>query len=321
MLPNKKVSEITNTANGVVVNCADGTSYEGSIVIGADGAHSEVRSQMNLIAQQTSPAQGAALNTAAPYLTTYRALWFRFPTSLGLRPGQVHEAHGNGLGTQMFAGDDTAVVAAYERLERPTRERPRYTQADQDALVERWANVPIAHGLTLKKAFDARLSADLVDLEEGVVEYWSSGRMVLAGDAAHKYTPSTGSGCNTGIIDVVVLVNELRKIINPEHGNNAPSEESIAAAFKTYQDTRYGLVTAGCKASAGATATATWQNTALKLFDKYVLPNATLQKFLAEKGASTTAQSPIFDFIGGSEQMTGKVPWTQSIMPKSALCA
>lgn len=42
----KRVSRIDHSQNGVVVKCKDGTSYEGSVVIGADGCHSTVRQEM-----------------------------------------------------------------------------------------------------------------------------------------------------------------------------------------------------------------------------------------------------------------------------------
>lgn len=315
MFPNKKVSGITNTNDGVTISCADGTSYTGSILIGADGAHSQVRKQMRLLAQHESPSLGVALDAEQPFLTTYRALWFRFPTSLGLNPGEAHESHGNGLGCQVFAGNDTAIAGVYEKLDKPTRERSRYTRADQDAIVNKWGDVQIAKNLSLKKAFESKTHADLVDLEEGVVEHWSHGRIVLAGDAAHKYTPSTGSGCNTGIVDVVVLANELSKIYNKD--NATPTLDSITTAYRNYQDARQEIVAAGCKASAGATATSTWSSMGLKLFDKYILPNNTLQKILADMGASRFADSPVFDYINGAEPMIGKVPWTQPIKPDS----
>lgn len=42
----KKVTHISHFDNRVVVRCADGTAFEGDIVIGADGVRSEVREQM-----------------------------------------------------------------------------------------------------------------------------------------------------------------------------------------------------------------------------------------------------------------------------------
>ncbi|KAK6857601.1 FAD/NAD(P)-binding domain-containing protein [Apiospora arundinis] len=46
LLPNKKVTSLHKTEDGVVVKCTDGTLYEGTLIIGADSAYSAVRSHM-----------------------------------------------------------------------------------------------------------------------------------------------------------------------------------------------------------------------------------------------------------------------------------
>lgn len=43
---NKKVTAITKTPTGVSVSCSDNTTYEGHILIGADGAYSTVRQKL-----------------------------------------------------------------------------------------------------------------------------------------------------------------------------------------------------------------------------------------------------------------------------------
>ncbi|KAF7537153.1 hypothetical protein G7054_g3981 [Neopestalotiopsis clavispora] len=320
MLPNKKVSNITSTSTGVTVECTDGTSYEGSIIIGADGAHSKVRQQMRTLAMQSSNGEGSTVNAENPFLTTFRALWMRFPTNIGLTPGQAHETHGDKLGIQLFAGDDTAVMGMYERLPQPTRERHRYNQEDEEALINRWGHLPLTDGLTVRDAYNAKLYTGFVDLEEGVVEHWSWNRIVLAGDAAHKFTPSTGSGCNNGIADVVVLVNELHKIISSATAESAePTVEQLTTVFKTYQEARHENVAMGCQQSGNATAMATWQNTVLKIVDKYVMPNQMVQKYFMSKGAITFSKSPVFDFVYGPEPLTGEVPWVQPILASKEL--
>ena len=46
ILTGKRVSRIDHNQDGIVVRCRDGTSYEGSVVVGADGVHSIVRQEM-----------------------------------------------------------------------------------------------------------------------------------------------------------------------------------------------------------------------------------------------------------------------------------
>ncbi|KAM5347271.1 hypothetical protein ACJ41O_010276 [Fusarium nematophilum] len=309
VLTSKKVANIKLVENGVEAICADGTSYQGSVIVGADGAHSLVREQMRTLALEAGSDE---VNDEKPFLTTYRALWVRFPTSsAGISAGVTSETHGPNAATQLFSGEETTVVGVYERLDEPTRDRVRYTMADQVALVERWGHLPLVPGkLSLKDAFSSRLQSGLVSLEEGVAKHWSfDGRIALLGDAAHKFTPSTGAGCNNGIIDVVALVNELEKIAKK---NSSPSSDEISAAFKTYQDSRMEAVTAGCAGAGQATASATWQTGVHKFIDKHVLASHAVQKFFNNRVASRTAQTPAVEFVASKEGFSGNVPWVKT---------
>ncbi|KAH7245429.1 hypothetical protein BKA59DRAFT_437590 [Fusarium tricinctum] len=307
ILTNKKVSDIIPSPDGVKVSCHDGTSYEGSIVIGTDGAHSFVREKMRALALAEGSEQ---VNDEKPFLTTFRALWLRMPTKLaGIEPGMTCETHGPGAATQLFSGEDSAVMGLYEKLDTPTRDRVRYTEADQEALVERWGHIPLTPGgnLTLKEAFSARTQSGLVSLEEGVVNHWSwGGRIVLAGDSAHKFTPSTGAGCNNGLIDVVALVNHLYSL---RQSTPSPTTTQLASAFQSYQASRMATVVEACDGAGRATSSATWQTGVFKFVDKYVIGISAIQNMLIGLGAPKMAKSPRLTFIEGPERFVGTVPW------------
>ena len=314
VLPNKKLSSIATTADGVIATCADGLSYTGSIVIGADGAHSMVR---DLMSRLSFEARATEKDLETPFLTTYRALWVRFSRPSNSAPGTTCETHGRKAATQYFTGEHTGVVGVYERMDAPTRERVRYTKEDQDALVDRWGHLPLTPDgkVTLRDVYDSRLEAGLVSLEEGVVRDWSyGGRIVLTGDAAHKFTPSTGEGCNNGVVDIIALVNELHALVNDLQvssgsSNSAPSSEALASAFRAYQALRLPDVEAKWQGSSKATATATWQTGIHRLIDRQILSRRAVQQFLTKQGAPAIARTPAFDFVAAEEQLVGRVPW------------
>jgi 2-polyprenyl-6-methoxyphenol hydroxylase-like FAD-dependent oxidoreductase len=322
---NKRVDTITTSDSGVTVTCTDGSTYTGSTVIGADGAHSRVRAQMRSLALEQGTPE-ADLNEELPYLTTFRCLWIRFPTEMGLKGGDCYEVHGTGAAIQVFAGEDTCVAGLYETLDKPTRERLRFTQADQDAIIEKWGHLPISNsGLTLKAAYTNQLEAGMVSLEEGVVRHWSDGkgRMVLVGDAKHKFTPSTGQGCNHGIADVVVLVNRLHRLLSSsassleqQQERRNPTGEELQAVFSRYQEDRHEDVVKTCEGSGTATSTATWSTFMKWFMDKYVLSMVWFQRHYADGAvAAKMARIPVLDFVEGEEEIKGRVPYINLIKP------
>lgn len=82
---NKKVDGIENTEDGVVVTCTDGSKYEGSIVIGADGVHSNVRSIIREHMLQEAP--NADVDDTCPFPAEYKTLWCSVPRRWEFTPG------------------------------------------------------------------------------------------------------------------------------------------------------------------------------------------------------------------------------------------
>jgi 2-polyprenyl-6-methoxyphenol hydroxylase-like FAD-dependent oxidoreductase len=305
MHPNKKVHSINTTPTSATVRCTDGTSYTGTLIIGADGAHSLIRSQMRTLALAHPSTPASAINPAHPFLTTYRSLWIRFPTTSDLLPGDANETHGVDLAIQTFVGDETSVIGMYERLPQPTTERLRFGPADEAEFISRWGDLPLSEKVTVRDAYTSRVQSGLVSLEEGVVPNWSWDRIVLVGDAAHKFTPSTGAGCNNGMVDVVVLVNELARVAS----GGEPGMEEITRAFGAYQEKRFEAVVEGCKGAGQATATATWKSGVYKFMDLHVIGSKTVQRFFMQRAAAGIAATPALEFVEEGGLPEGRVPW------------
>lgn len=317
ILTNKEVSSISTNQEGVTVSCADGSSYAGSLVIGADGAQSTVREYMRTLALEAGSEQ---VNDEQPFLTTYRCLWIRFPTIISPRlyPGFASETHGQDVATQSFGGKGTAVARVYERMKKPTR---KCTEYSQPAFIERWKHLPLTANdkFTLRDAFENRIEAGLVSLEEGVVQNWSWGsRVVLAGDAAHAFTPSTAAGCNNGILDIVALANELHAALGnarAEAGTQdaVPTADRIEAAFRAYQETRRDAVVEICEDASNTTSLTTWGTWAHRSLDRYGLAWRVVQGYMVKQAVSGAANMPVFEYVAGEERLTGKTPWVNPV--------
>ena len=99
------------------------------------------------------------------------------------------------------------------------QKRHHYTPRDQATLVASLGHHHLSPAYTVQDIWAKCTWSHMSDLEEGVIKRaWydtstKDGRMVLAGDAAHRMTPNTGLGLNEGIQDVVALTNSLCSLL------------------------------------------------------------------------------------------------------------
>lgn len=344
VLTNKVVTDITTDESGVTVRCADGTRHDGSVVVGADGTHSVVRRHMRTLALQAAPSAAAAdVDEEEPFVSEYRMMWCSFPSQ---GEGEEHggagaaqDTHGDGRSVQFLTGGTRSWMFVYEQLPAPTRDRARYTADDVAAYAEKWGDLPVdSEGLRVRDMFAQRHHAGMTNLEEGVLRRWSwGGRLVLAGDAAHKFTPNAGLGYNNGIQDAAALTNELYRALHPSpysdekadekrSSNNAaaaaagPSAEVLGAAFERYQAVRRAAVESDFSASAFHTRTDAWRTTLHWLWDQWVLPRVPERLMLwvvRRLVGGSVARGVALDFLGGEEPFVGSIPWAHPIGGKS----
>jgi 2-polyprenyl-6-methoxyphenol hydroxylase-like FAD-dependent oxidoreductase len=71
ILTRKRVQKVDMNDEGVTVQTTDGSTYQGDILVGADGIHSTVRGEMWRIANEMSPGWIPA---------DEHACWFASPT-------------------------------------------------------------------------------------------------------------------------------------------------------------------------------------------------------------------------------------------------
>ncbi|OAQ98954.1 hypothetical protein LLEC1_00604 [Akanthomyces lecanii] len=309
----KDICQVKETAEGVTAICSDGSSYEADMIIGADGVHSQVRAHINR--SSSRQVVDEKQEDREFFDAYYTCLWMRF-SSEGLCAGSTFETHGNGASTQMFVSPHHAVAGVYERLSEPIRAHRIFTGEDERALVSRWKDLPLStdRTVTLGAAYNRRIASGLVALQEGVHQTWSSGgRLVLVGDAAHVFTPITGAGCNNGILDVVVLVNELHSLLDAK--NTKPDSEALRKAFDSYESFRKEKVMSECQTATQVAATASWQSTLRRLADQYLISLSWVQKLMMKHASAKIASTPGFYFLPADEHVHGKILWRPSGFP------
>ncbi|XDG02627.1 hypothetical protein ABKA04_002242 [Annulohypoxylon sp. FPYF3050] len=229
---NKRVVSVNVPDDGVSVECADGTTIKGSIVIGADGVHSKTRQCMQALAEGKPPPDKAK----SPYVTTYRMLFGNIPIPPQLGQGINYECSSERVSTQIVTGETQAWLGIYEALDKPTSERVRYTDEDIEKVIQKYGHLYAAPGCRIRDVYPTHTGRiGLINLEEGRVDKWSWNRIVLVSDAVRKLEPHAGLGYNSGLADMVVLVNKLRNLLKTDP---SPTTKQLEAVFADYQKDR-----------------------------------------------------------------------------------
>jgi 2-polyprenyl-6-methoxyphenol hydroxylase-like FAD-dependent oxidoreductase len=153
----------------------------------------------------------------------------------------------------------------------------------------------------------------MTDLDEGMVEHWYSGRMVLVGDACHKMTPNAGLGFNNGVQDAVVLCNNLRKLLEDSPVSN-PRSDTITATFERYQFTRQAAARKDVTISMHFTRIQAWANWTYRLLARWILPYRFMQRLSARHMCHSFSAGEIVSYLPGKDLFSGNMPWS-NIMP------
>ncbi|KAG0074940.1 hypothetical protein BGZ90_010342 [Linnemannia elongata] len=205
----------------VHIQAADGTTYQGDILVGADGAYSAIRKRIyeKLKTEGTLP----------------KADQEDLPFSCTCLVGQT----------------DVLDVEEFPELKDDNRaaQEQRFRNSDNSewgpfaaqSMCDETRGFPISIGtgkMTLGDLYE-RTPKELISkvmLEEKIFRTWHSGRTVLLGDACHKVHPAGGQGAVTAMHDAVALANLIYALPSTKLSD-------IQQAFTEYQAERLPLVT------------------------------------------------------------------------------
>jgi 2-polyprenyl-6-methoxyphenol hydroxylase-like FAD-dependent oxidoreductase len=216
----KKLVDLENGTQGVVATFVDGTTAEGTFLIGCDGVHSRTR---RLINPDASPPHYTDLIGTGGF-----AAHSRFAPT----PDTMHFVFGKRafFGYHVSASQDLYWFANILQREPPSR-------GDLDLIAsEEWQQrmLDLFHE-------DIPLICEMIRaIESTIIGYpfydiptqpvWHKGRTVLVGDAIHAVSPSAGQGASLAVEDAAALAKCLRDI--PDH----------TLAFTTYERLRRARV-------------------------------------------------------------------------------
>ncbi|QIG41683.1 FAD-dependent oxidoreductase [Nocardioides anomalus] len=191
-----RIASLSQDADGVDVEFASGTRRRFSLVVGADGLHSSLRSMVFGPRSQYVRHLGMAL------------AFFTVPNDFGVDGWLVdHQADGRWAGLRPVP-DPTRAIAMVS-FPAPTFDVDVRDVVAQKRLVREamagfgWETARILEHV------DAAEDFYLDQVAQVVLPRWSSGRVGLIGDAAFCASPMSGGGTGMALVGAYVLAGEL----------------------------------------------------------------------------------------------------------------
>lgn len=256
LLLNKRMKRIDHTSTGVTIHCEDGTSYDGDMVIGADGVNSKVRQEMWRIAGQEDPDY-FSVEEKTKMTAEYRCLFGISDPVPGLEsPGVCDLCYDKAKSFLVITGKDKRVYWFYfEKLDKVYKhgeaDFPKYTRTDAEKVAADNLDRKFHETLSLGDLWKTKVTYTLVPMEEALFDKWSWGRIATIGDCAHKMTANHGQAGNNAIESAAALANQLYTL-NASHKKSPQSIQTseISSAFRKWQAKRQARIEATCKEAA-----------------------------------------------------------------------
>lgn len=243
VITGKRVTEVKHCQGGICAVTDDGSVYQGSLVVGADGVHSRIRSEMWRMANKDELE--SISDKEKKSMTVEYACVFGIASGIKcLGDGDQVNAFLDGAAVLMIQGKgDRTFWFLFKKLDQKYvyPDAPRFSMDDAEKLCSEMKDVRLYQELCVGDLWRNKQIAAMTALEEGLFKTWFYDRMVLLGDSVHKMTPNFGQGANCAIEDAAALASLLQTLLrgNP---TQQPSLVQIRNTLQAYQDKRYPRV-------------------------------------------------------------------------------
>ncbi|KAL9625673.1 MAG: hypothetical protein Q9204_007775 [Flavoplaca sp. TL-2023a] len=258
--------------------------------------------------------------------TSYCCLLGIAPTPTGLGIRDMTCVHDHGFSFLFLSQPNQTYFFVFFKLPKQAKRSVncRWTSEDADKAADSVASHPISDSLEFGELWRTRIRGQLVSVEEGIFKHWHFGRLVLAGDAAHKVdqlsgpapteliyatqvSPNFALGGNTGMESVVVLANELYRL-KETTSSATPTKEAIRTTFQRYQELRMLRVQRIRFLSGLITRLQAFDGILMRCMAQWIVPILIGDKRIADQLGCLLKGSPKLDFIEWDSRR-GTIPW------------
>ncbi|KAJ6020673.1 monooxygenase [Penicillium herquei] len=237
VLTSKRVINLEQFPTHVVAHCKDGSSYEGDLVIGADGVHSTIRNLM----WNYMEAHGLSekIEQERKVMTSeYDCVFGISDATPGLVPGHAHRTFSEGYSLLVISSKNGRVYwFFFTKMDRKylNNEIPRFSKEKIDEHVAPWLHKPVTGSVSFSEIYHKATIKTHLALEEADYTYWCKDRWACIGDSIHKMTPNAGQGGNSAIESAASLTNHLVKLLQHK---TTPNVKEIDLCLQAWQEDR-----------------------------------------------------------------------------------
>ncbi|KAI7779534.1 hypothetical protein LA080_000723 [Diaporthe eres] len=272
----KRVTNVDIVDGGVHVRTEDGDSFEGDIIVGADGIHSAVRDEMWRIGHQLSPGY---------FPPDEHSSNTKYIFGISKRPKGMPDLTQQ---TCAYAGRSYLIIHApmnrtywflFKAVEKTLRGKdiPKYSKEQMEDLAQEHVDDKICETVTFGALYGNRIMSTLVPLEEYVFEKWHYKRIITIGDACHKIDLLSGQGRNGAIEAAALLGNALTDMLEK---NPKPSEAEVESALAQVHINRHKRAVDLVSQAHKLQMIVTGRSPASKLVTEYLMPILGPEAFL-----------------------------------------
>lgn len=272
----KSVVGVDEQDSRVLVYTADGSTYEGDLVVGADGVHSRVRTQMWRAAKMRRPGLISESEMKGMSIE-YACIFGASPTVPGLDERHLHSRVDNGTAFILVPGVNGRLSwFIIVRLDKKYQygSAPRFSVKDAAAWGERLTDKNIWKDIKFEQVWQSRQTVDMTALEETIFRNWSCGRIVCIGDSMHKMTPNLGQGANCAIEDAAALTNKLHDALKVKNPGRKLSDDEIEQALSEFSNIQVKRISKIYNVSWTTARLQTRANLVYRLLLRYFIPYA-----------------------------------------------
>nr|ATJ44724.1 FAD dependent monooxygenase [Epichloe bromicola] len=265
----KRVVCIASGQDKVIAKTSDGVEYSADVVIGADGVHSIVRSEIwRHLTKNSQISESEAPNASIKH--DYSCIYGMSLNVPQIIPGIQLSCLDDGVSIHLFTGKKSKLFW-FVIIKTPQ------TSFAKVKIDDTHTARCICEGLRTKKVSDTLFFEDvwsrctifkMTPLEEGVFKHWNYGRLACIGDAIRKMAPNIGQGANMAIEDACSLANLLQKKIS--HG--LKRDQDINLMFQEFSTTQRARTESVCAQSEFLVRMHANQGIGRRLLGRYLIP-------------------------------------------------